>query len=127
MAAWVAVKAAAGKTWAWIKAHWQWLLVPVGAVLWLIGRLMTRREPAQVVESEYVKHLDVKEKIDAQAVAQREAAAVAAREKLAGIEAGHASQTASVRQEAVADVDTIREDPEAVNDWLLKVGKDMRK
>lgn len=115
-----------GTAWRWLKRNWKWLLLPVGIVIWLVGRLMARK--TVVVESSALgEHAEVERKVEAQAEEKKAELAQEREAQLAGIAAEHAAKSTSITQQHVAEAAATEGDSEKVNDLLSQVSKDMRK
>lgn len=111
--------------WAWLKKYWQWLVLPVGACLWLLGRLTATKTVS--VESGAVVGHDLEQASEdakaAQAQAQAQVTEVA---KLQQIDSGHSAAVSGMALSQQAEIDAARQDPDKVNAVLLNVGKDVR-
>jgi hypothetical protein len=114
------------KAWAWLKANWKWLLFPVGLLLLLVGRASAKRE-VTVVSPGLVEHEEVEKKLDEEAAAKKQAADEKAQQQLSGIEASRSATVASETQKQMDAAAAVRDDPDALNDYLKNVGKDMRR
>lgn len=108
----------------WVKTHWKWLLFPVGALLWFLGR--SGRRPVVVRSSE----------AEGQAKVEVEASRVAF-EKIEEARAKRASGVSRVEREVDAKLqdqdeevrrkaEELENDPEALNDFLKSTGRDVR-
>lgn len=112
--------------WAWLKRNWKWLLLPLGAALWLLGRLTARKEV--VVTSTALADADeAKVRFDKDAATARTLADSKEASQLAGVAAQHSAAVEAVTRQQVAAAAAAQDSPEDVNSLLLAVGRDMRK
>lgn len=114
----------AGKAWPWLKKNWQWVLVPIGVLLFATKLLGGRR--TTVVASELTGAAEVER--EAEAVANREKAEATKRRltRLRVVKEEHAEAVKVLTKEQAARVDELLEDPEGLNSYLLDVGKQVR-
>lgn len=113
------------KVWLWLKKYWMWLLFPVGIVVFFLGR-WTKSKPPDVVVPELLGAADKKLEEDAKA---REAAerAKAERDRMRDEVLREHYRTIERLSEKQQDkVDELVDDPEALNEFLLSVGREMR-
>lgn len=118
--------AAFKQAWGWVKLNWKWLLLPVGALLWILGRLAASKKV--VVESGVVVEHDIVV-ADADTKAASEAASVvaAANVEARRVAAAQAAAVSKLNDALKAAADNALEDPEATNTFLKGVSGDMRK
>ncbi len=111
--------------WDWLKRNWMWILLPVG-VLVAVARLFKGGSPPVIapgsVEASRVQTAE-REKADAavqKADEERKA-------KLEEIEKEHGEALSKLTEEQSNKVAELVDDPDALNDYLLKVSKGMRR
>lgn len=112
------------KAWEWTKTNWMWLLFPIGIALYLVGRASGGTTTVVSPASLLVRDSIAKNDAAAEAAKVRAAEALAAR--LKEIEAKHAATLEVLTLAQEAKVEELRSDPEALNAFLLSVGKDIR-
>lgn len=114
------------KAWLWLKKNWKWLLLPVGIVLFLVGRVSKKTRKIEVVSPELVGAGEEKGKLlvelsDEITIVEKEKV-----EKLQKIEKEHAETVKKLTEDQKKEADSLREDPDALQEYLLQVGKDVR-
>lgn len=112
--------------WEWLKKNWKWLLLPIGLLLWFIGRSSGKRE-VTVTSTALGEHEAMARQLDAEAAQQKATADAKESSALAGIAANQSAQTAAATQKQIDAAAAAEGDPYKVNSLLLDVGKDMRK
>lgn len=110
----------------WLKQNWKWLLFPIGLLLWLAGRLSARSPASPRVSSELIEHFERQAQIDAEAAAKEKQAVVIRDELLRGIEQEHTKAVQAVTADAEAKAVALKNDDQALNQFLKQVGKDVR-
>jgi hypothetical protein len=100
-------------TWEWLKRNWKWLLLPLGVLLWFLGRVTAKKEV--IITSTALAEADTAQ-ADAKEAAQ-----------LSGIAAQHSAAVAVATQKQIDAAADAQGDSEAVNSILAGVGKDMRR
>jgi len=110
----------------WLKKYWKWLLLPLGVLLWLLGRA-TARKTVVVTSGALAQADEAKTEIDAKAASRVREADGKEAAQLAGISAQHSAAVASETQRLVDAAEEAQGDPDKVNDLLRQVGKDMRR
>lgn len=115
------------RAWVWLKNNWKTLLIGISTlgIGLLIGRAF-KKTPTEVVAPELEGAEE--ERIRAQELedAERDQAAVERIRRLKEIESEHSatlSGLTDLQRKAVAE---LKSDPEKLNDYLLKVGRDVR-
>lgn len=117
------VAAAAIVAWEWLKKNWKWVLFPVGILLAILG---FRRKPdvlaPSLVEADGVlEREDTKADIvKAQALADRD-------KKITEVTQKHDAVISKLTEEQRKEADSLQEDPEKLNAFLLDVGRDQRR
>lgn len=113
-------------TWEWLRKHWKWLLLPVGLLIWLLGRVTAKKQVT--ITSTALADADVaKAGIEEEAASRRKLADAKEAAQLGGVASQHAAAVATATQKQVDSAAEAQGDPERVNALLLSVGKDMRK
>ncbi len=113
------------RLWAWLKRNWKWLLFPVGILVYLIGRVSASKN-VSVVSPGLVGHQEVREGLEAEAEAKKQAATERAAEQLSSIEANRSSKVSSETQKQVDEIEAAQGDPAKVSELLKNIGKDIR-
>ena len=113
------------KFWAWLKRHWKWLILPVGLLLYVVGRFSAKKD-ITVVSPELVGHQEVKDQINAEANQKKLKADQQAAEQLSEIETERSSTAAIETQKQIDEVKEVQGDPGKVTDLLKRIGKDIR-
>lgn len=108
--------------WPWIKANWQWIIFPVGILLFALKALSLIRPTVVTVDP--TKDADARAKAEAEARAKQladERARLAEEQKQI---ADAAEKERQAREKAQsAEVDALREDPEKLRQRMLEVGR----
>lgn len=112
-------------TWEWLKKYWKWLLFPIGILAYVVGRASTKSN-IQVVSPELMGHADVEKALASEAEHKKQVADETAVAQLSNIEAQRSAEASSETQKQVDEVKSVQGDPQAVNDLLKKIGKDIR-
>jgi biopolymer transport protein ExbB/TolQ len=122
---WLAVKKGAAATWAWLKKYWMWLILPVGVLVYLFGK-MSGAKSLEVVTPELVGASETKDSADEKAKEER----AKAKEKLERIKEEalreHTETIEKLNEEQREHADELVGDPDKLNDFLLEVGRSMR-
>ena len=122
---WLAVKKAASATWVWLKKYWQWLLLPVGVALYFLGR---KQGGVKVIadreESDAARAL--KEKIEAKAAEEQEEAKAELLRKSKEVVERNQEVIEKLTDKQKQMADEMLDDPEALNSFLLDVGRKVR-
>lgn len=112
--------------WFWIKTHWKPLLLGISTlgVGLLVGRLL--RKPPEVVAPALVEADEVRE--NAQLEENREVARAKKEldDEVQRVIEEHAGSVDRLTDAQRSKVDELKADPEALNDYLLQVGRDIR-
>jgi len=113
--------------WTWLKKYWKWLLFPVGIVLYVLGRLAgSRKRPTEVVAPALSEAVKTQQEATSKANSEKAAAKKAMEAEVAQIEAEHADTVAKLTRAQRDEAEKLKEDPEALNQYLLDVGKSLR-
>ncbi len=113
------------RVWLWLKKYWMWLLLPVGVVVFLVGRF-TSRKPPDVVAPELLGAADKKLEEDEKAEREREEAKTKLVERVAEVKREHQEVIEKLDDKQKGRVEELLEDPEELNSFLLEVGKEVR-
>lgn len=108
--------------WIWLKKYWKWVLFPVGALLWLA----TRRRTVQVTSSEREGQARVEAEATTQAADKLERARRTRDGEVSRVEKRIDAELDKLDASARAEAERLKEDPQALNDFLRSVGKDVR-
>lgn len=117
------IAAAAIVAWEWLKKNWHWVLFPVGILLVVLGY----RRKAPVVAPALVGADEVQEREDTKADAVKAQALADRDKKIAEVTQQHSAVIAQLTDTQRKEADSLQEDPEKLNAFLLDVGRDMRK
>ena len=102
--------------WPWLKKNWQWLLFPVGILLFFAGRFS---KPAEVITVAPTREADERARVEA---ARRQAELTAERDRLqARLDEVRKENENKLRELTYAqarEVDRLQNDPEALNAFL---------
>ena len=111
------------KAWEWLKKNWMWVLLPVGLLLLVFGVLKPR---PKVIGSQLHDAAVAANKARAEADKRAAEAAAARDAEVKRIEAEHAESIKKLTDSQKKTVEELRTDPEALNKYLLDVGKQIR-
>jgi hypothetical protein len=117
-----------GKIWSWLKRYWYWIAFPVGLLLFSL-RFLGRRKPAGPVDVLAPELVGASQKAEDERLLAEKAARLAEDErryKLDVVEAKHLETVRRLNAEQREQADQLRSDPDKLNEYLLKVGKDVR-
>lgn len=109
----------------WLKKNWQWVLLPVGLVMALVRLMATRG--TTVVAPELLEADVAEKKASDQATRRVEVAEVKKEVAIAKIAKEHREVLMNLTAEQMATASKLGEDPVALHNYLLDVGKKMRK
>jgi len=112
------------QAWPWFQKNWRWVLFPIGILLLVLG--WTRRTSVTVAGSSLLEADQNAKKLADQAVIKTQEAAT-----LRDIKVDEADHALNVTVEAVqahekADAPVLAQDPDALNQALLAIGKQQR-
>lgn len=113
------------KVWLWLKKYWKWLAFPIGILVFILGRLTSRKLPA-VIAPELVGAAEVKEKANREAAVELRRVDDERQAKVKQIEEKHSEVISKLTDEQKKQYEAIKADPNEVNNFLLGVGKDIR-
>lgn len=109
--------------WVWVKAHWKWVVAAVGA---LAGFVLLGRNKLTVVAPALVGADDKKRQIEAEVTKEIDAVEADRLQQLDAVHAAHAEVVATLNLQQQAKVAELSSDPQALNSFLLSVGKKQR-
>lgn len=122
---WLAVKKGAAAVWAWLKKYWKWLILPVGVAVYFLGRsqggvkVVPNREESDAARA-------LKEKIEARAYEEKEEAKAELLKKSKEVVEKNQEAVDKLTDEQREMAGEMLDDPEALNSFLLDVGKRAR-
>ena len=122
---WLAVKKGVAAMWSWLKKYWMWLLLPVGVVVFFLGKLSGRKAP-EIVTSELVGASETKVDADKKAGEEKAEAKEELGLKKAEVLKEHAETVKKLNEEQKKRADELVDNPKKLNDFLLEVGRSMR-
>jgi hypothetical protein len=109
--------------WAWVKKNWHWVVLPVGILLYLMGR--AGRKPP-VVSPALVQHFEVVAKAEEKAQEQTAAAQAVHDEKVETVNHTHDQVIQRIKEADARTEAVLADDPIALNRFLKQVGRDQR-
>jgi hypothetical protein len=112
--------------WAWAKKNWKWLLAPLGAVLWLLGR-GSKKTVIEVQSPELTGFEEEAKKMEAAAEGQRQAAKTALDSRIIEIQQKNAVAIQELSDASAKQAAELQANPDGVNAFLKGVSKDVRK
>jgi Skp family chaperone for outer membrane proteins len=112
------------KAWPWLKANWKWLLFPIGILVFIAG--YTSKSKIGTVSSELLGAAEDRKVIEGRTAGQIVEEKQVRDEKLAKIEKEHSATVSKLTRAQRDQMEKLRNDPDKVNEFLLKVGKDIR-
>jgi len=112
------------QAWPWFQKNWRWVLFPIGILLLVLG--WTRRTSVTVAGSSLLEADQNAKKLADQAAIKTQEAAT-----LRDIKVDEADHALNVTVEAIqahekADAPVLAQDPDALNQALLAIGKQQR-
>jgi hypothetical protein len=113
-------------TWEWLKRYWKWLLLPLGILLWFLGRATAKKE-VTVTSTALAESDTAKAAIDAKALEQTAQADAKEAAQLAVVTSQRSAAVAAATQTQIDAASAAQGDSGAVNSILTNVGKDMRR
>jgi hypothetical protein len=114
------------KAWPWFKKYWMWvLLFPLALVIYLTGR---SHGEVVVVNDDHESDAAKKKiaDVETRAAAEREKAKSELLRKSAKVIEEHQEAVNDLTEEQEGKVDELLEDPDALNEYLLEVGRRAR-
>ena len=110
--------------WPWLKKNW-WLVVlfPIG-VLAVINKVF--RPHTSVVTSELLEAESTRHEVEEAAREARELALEQKTARIIEVQEEHAAVVAELTEDQASKAGALLDDPEALNSYLLQVGKDVR-
>lgn len=112
--------------WAWLKKWWKWLLLPIGAGLWLLGRA-TAKTKIVVASPELQEHAELEQGWAAEADQKKTTAAVEKRIRDELIEKDYTESMEKVHQKVEDASAGLENDPILLTNYLKKAGKNVHK
>ena len=110
------MKAKLESAWEWVKTHWQWILFPVGILLFILGR---GSKSAEVITTDPTKKADDRAKVERE---RREAELAAEqarlRARLDEVHQENAGKLQKLTEEQMGQAAELEQDPEKLNEWL---------
>ena len=114
------------KAWPWFKKYWMWvILFPIALAVYLLGR-----SHGEVVVINDDQESDAAGKkiadVETRAAAEKEAAKSELLRKSAKVISEHRNTVSKLTEEQDQQVDELLENPDSLNAYLLRVGRDSR-
>lgn len=121
----LAIKLFFSKAWAWLKAHWMWVLFPFGLAFTIFEVMSKFKRSPDVVVPELVGA--AKKAADEEAIAEQKMreAETKRSKSLSEIEAKHLDVIQKMNEEQYKKVEELRGEPDKLNEYLLEVSKEM--
>jgi hypothetical protein len=113
------------KAWPWLKKNWAWIVLPVGLLILVLKAF--GRQRISVVAPELIGAAEEQSSAKAEADARVSEAGRVRAEDSDHINAEHSAAVDRLVGSQAAKVGPLLEDPDALNDFLKDVGKDMRR
>mgnify|MGYP001244304738 FL=1 len=123
----LALKVFFSKAWEWLKKYWMWVLFPIGLLVLGAKGLALLKRPAPVLPPELVGASQTAESERRIAEQRAREAETARAQKITQVEAEHLDVIRKLDEEQYKKVEELRDDPDKLNEYLLQVGKDMRR
>jgi hypothetical protein len=114
------------KAWVWLRANWKWLILPVGVLLWVLGRLSAKKPP-DVVAPELLGAAKGIQAASDKASLDLANAARAKDAEITLVDGVHSDAVHKAVQAQENKYEELKDKPEEVNSFLASVGKDIRK
>lgn len=127
MITWLVVKAWLSKAWAWLKKYWMWILFPIGLLSLGLRFLLGGKKMPSVLAPEQVGASQVAEEERQKAEEKVRIAEADRKHRIELIEKAHQDTIEKMTEEQRAEASALQEDPEKLTDYLLNVGKEMRR
>jgi len=112
--------------WAWTKRNWQWIILPVGILIFLFGRSSKPTRKIEVVASNLhkadAKKEDIRKELEEKLGELDEEKA----EKIEEVVKEHQKTIEGLTDDQKDEADDLLGDPDALNDYLLDVGRSVR-
>lgn len=109
----------------WLEKNWQWVLLPVGLLLAVAKAFGGRK--TTVVGSELTGAAKTEHEADEKATKAVEEAKTERAEAITEAQADRDKHVRILTEEQAAEAKKLSSNPPALNDYLKKVGKDVRK
>lgn len=113
------------KVWVWVKKYWKYLLFPIGILVGIIG-FIGRRKP-EVIAPELLDAEEKEREINEEAEKRLDEVEEKRRKQVEDVEREHAETIQKLTDEQKEKLEELREDPDELNDFLLEVGKSVRR
>lgn len=107
--------------WEWVKKNWHWIVVPVGVVLYLMGR--AGRRNVHVVSPQLVQHEEVEREAEQKATSEQQAAAKTHDEKVQQVDQVYENLVKNIKAADARRAEALKDDPVALNRFLKEVDK----
>lgn len=111
--------------WLWLKKNWKWIVLPVGVLVWLLGR-SSKKPVVQAVSPELLGHSSVKAELEQEGIRRLKEAAAQHEAQRAALDAKNQQVLREINERAELKAAELVENPDNVNDFLKKVGRDVR-
>ena len=110
--------------WAWLKKNWHWVVLPVGAALYLLGRAGRK---APVVSPALVQHFEVQHQAEQEAGQQAALATIARDKKIQRLNQDHDQVIQRLKEADARTAEALKDDPIALSRFLNQVNQDVEK
>lgn len=107
----------------WLKKHWMWVLLPVG-VLITLSKLF--RPKVVIASPELSGHAQLEAKINDRVRAEQAVLTEKHTEQNKTLQEEYDSKVAAAQKQATDAVESLRNDPISLNDYLKKTGSNVR-
>jgi hypothetical protein len=112
------------KAWPWFKKYWKWFLFPIGIIIYIVG--YSTHKKSMVVAPSLLGAAEDKLKAEEKAREETTEAKEKRDEALAAVEKEHAETVAKLTDEQRAKMESLRKEPDKLNEFLVGVGKSIR-
>lgn len=115
--------------WPWLKKNWYWVLFfPAGlVVLWLRLTRRSEKPVEEVTTSTMAGAAKVQEEATEKANSQLKAAKIVRDERIEEIQEEHVADVEEIAEQQRAKAKELQKDPAKANEFLMGVGKEMRR
>lgn len=113
--------------WPWLKKYWMWILFPIGLLVAVVKGLSLLKRPPAVLAPELVGASQKAEEARRLAEEESRLAEMVRQKRVAEVEAVHAEKLQQLSKEQREIVEELKSEPDKLNEYLLLVGKDIRK
>jgi hypothetical protein len=122
MTTWSRVRSRSKQVLLWLAARWHWVLGGLGAIAALVLVASRRRTQPEVPSQG-----ELRRDVDASAEKELESARVKAEDEKKEIRIEYVDELEEAARKRDEKYEEVKDDPEALQDWLLDLGRSQRK